>query len=459
MPKKKAQKRRNRLDRQIDQAILDRLRGGGSQSGGGVRSGGGGGQPIFVRPDSDFVGTPHSPAPAAPGPSRQGGGRRRRGKNSSGSGGALFNQLQERVSTDFANDLRVDPRYADELAALRAELESQGGELPQLDEQTAADLAAMRESELQDVSRTFQEARDDLLLRAFAGGTQQSTILGDTGQRLVEGEGQVRSQVLSQDAQRRIAARTEMANRIHSNLLARADLIEAEKEAALQDIGVQLDQRNARIGFLDQMMARANSLQIAQIGAGAQVRSAQIGADASIQTAQIGAAADIRQSLIGRDTAITVEGIRTRGDIAQARIHAGAAVTSARIGADASMFGDILGFRGQQDALRENARQFGLDLGFREAGLRQSDRHFNRSHLQRQHEFTMSNALDKDRLALDWAIFDYQRREASRQRKRQTYAALFAAAGAAIGGYYGGGQGAVAGAQAGGAIGGVFAGG
>lgn len=280
--------------------------------------------------------------------------------------GAYENALRDKVLNDLdAPGGALDPKYQDELDALRDEAaQYSDGKLPTLDDESSAEYDEILAAQRGELDMARQDAQDDWLLRAFGSGGQRSTVAGEAAGRMLYGLEQTHRQLLSDDAQRRLDARAGMADRIMQNLGFRAEIAGQQANIALQEFGIQTEERtadkNRRASLLDSVYNRRSSERIATIDADARIKSSRIAASATVKSAEYG----------------------YKGALA----HASAITESARLGANAAMFGDRKRFRLGKMQMREGARQFDVGIGYQDQWHSQ-DLALEREKLQYQNQW------------------------------------------------------------------------
>lgn len=255
------------------------------------------------------------------------------------------NKLRSKVLEDIdAEPEKLDTKYQDELSALKDEAaQYKDGKLPTLDEETSGEFDEMLAAQKGELDMARKDAQEDWLLRAYGSGGQRSTVAGEAAGRMLYGLEQTHRQLLSDDAQRRLNARADQADRIMQNLGFRAEITGQQAQIALEEFGIRSQERtadkNRRASLLDSVYNRHSAEKIAKIDADARVRSSRITAAATVKSAEYG----------------------YRGDLA----HASAARYASELGYEASIFGDRKRFRSQQLDRRQQARQFNTELDFR----------------------------------------------------------------------------------------------
>lgn len=147
-----------------------------------------------------------------------------------------------------------------ELGGLAKMLLERGGSLPGLPEDLQAQLDQILSSELADTEASFDTQKDDLVRRLFGQGLQRSTIAGDVGGRLVEGEARALSAVRSAAAQRALQLRTEIANRNlqAAGIAANALGAKLQGEVGFANVAAQ----NARTGAMVSIAAMENQTRL-----------------------------------------------------------------------------------------------------------------------------------------------------------------------------------------------------
>lgn len=150
-----------------------------------------------------------------------------------------------------------------ELGDLAKMLLEQGGDLAALPADLQEQLAQIQESELADAKASFSSQRKDLLRSLFGQGLNRSTIAGDVGSRLVEGEARALSAVRSAAAQRALQLRADIANRRlqAAGVAANALGAKLQGEVGFANVAAQ----NARTGAMLSIAAMENQTRLAQL--------------------------------------------------------------------------------------------------------------------------------------------------------------------------------------------------
>lgn len=255
----------------------------------------------------------------------------------------LQDRLEQEVNEGLDAETRVfeDPHAAelDDLKAQAAELGE--GPLPTLDEESAGEFDEMLDAQEGELDMRRKEEQENLLLRMFGSGAQQSTIAGEAAGRMLFGQEQTHRQLLADDASRRLNARADMADRIMNSIAFQAQVAGDQSNRALSAFGIEVQQeesaKDRASSMLDSLYGRRSHEKIAKIGADAQIKSSQISASAS---------------RYGADRSLEA---------------AGMAAASQRYSVDKSF---ELGKKG----LRIDKMKFNKDLGFRESQLGYQDK-------------------------------------------------------------------------------------
>jgi hypothetical protein len=281
----------------------------------------------------------------------------------------LQEQLEEKVSADVdAEPRQFEDEYEGELDRIREEAQQfESGELPELGEETAEQFDTMLEAQKGELDMRRQNEKEDLLLRMFGAGAQRSTVAGEAAGRMLYGQEQTHRQLLADDANRRLNARADMADRIMNSLAFQAQVAQGQQQTALQAFGIEVQQQESAkdraSNMLDSLYGRRSNEKIAKIGANAQIKSAQIGASAQVKSAGIHAAAT--------------------------RYAASASAAAQRYSVDKNF---KLGMKGMK---MEN-RQFNKDLGFRQESLQYQDKWNQQDFGLREKELQYQDKWNKD---------------------------------------------------------------
>lgn len=216
----------------------------------------------------------------------------------------LQQDLEAKVKADVDAEPRVfEDEYKGELDELKGKAAELGeGPLPTLDEESAAEYDEILSAQKGELDMRRKQEQENLLLRMFGVGGQQSTVAGEAAGRMLFGQEQTHRQLLADDAARRLGARAEMADRMMNSLAFQAQVAQGQQQTALQAFGIEVQQeesaKDRAANMLDSLYGRRSSEKIAKIGADAQVKSAGIharasmyGADRSLEAAQAHAAA------------------------------------------------------------------------------------------------------------------------------------------------------------------------
>jgi hypothetical protein len=195
-------------------------------------------------------------------------------------------ELEAKVQADTNADPRVfeDP-YKDELDDLKGQAADLGkGPLPTLDEETAGSFDTMLEAQKGELEMARKQQQEQLLLRMFGSGGQQSTVAGEAAGRMMFGQEQTHRQLLADDANRRLAARAEMADRMMSSIAFQAQVAQGQQQTALSAFGIEVQQaesaKDRAANMLDSLYGRRSNEAIAEVGAAAQIKSSKISASA-----------------------------------------------------------------------------------------------------------------------------------------------------------------------------------
>lgn len=159
--------------------------------------------------------------------------------------------LMQMVSQEAMQDLSLDPMWRERMLAVADQMASLQGRLIDLNPELAGELDKTLAAARGEASMAYQDASDDLLLRAFAGGTQQSTIFGDAAGRLAYGQAQVERQIVADDAARRLGLRTDLTQQALGSLDAQAGVLGQGAQIDIAGLDLQRANREARLGLLD----------------------------------------------------------------------------------------------------------------------------------------------------------------------------------------------------------------
>jgi hypothetical protein len=255
---------------------------------------------------------------------------------------ALKAELEDKVSGDLDADPKVfDDQYKDELDDLKGQAADLGkGPLPTLDEESAESFDTMLEAQKGELDMRRKQEQENLLLRMFGSGAQQSTVAGEAAGRMLFGQEQTHRALLADDAQRRLGARAEMADRMMNSLAFQAQVAQGQQSVALQAFGIEVQQEESA-------KDRASSMLDSLYGRRSAERQQKMAADAQVKSAGISA----RASMYGADRSL---------EAAQAH-------------ASASRFGSQMQFKLGQMGLENDMTQFNADLGFRDKSLQYQD--------------------------------------------------------------------------------------
>lgn len=202
--------------------------GGGTGGGGGNGGTGGGGMPNAAQ-----QGAPEDPGQMQDWLAAQG-----------------FGDLTAQTAADAANDLSLDPVWRNRMLEIANQMQGMQGKLIDLNPELAAELDKVMAAERGQADLAYGDAKDDLLLRAFGSGTQQSTIFGDAAGRLAYGQAQIGQQILSADAQRRLGLRTQMTEQAMANLNSQADVLGQGAQIDIAGLNVEGQNRDRRLQLL-----------------------------------------------------------------------------------------------------------------------------------------------------------------------------------------------------------------
>lgn len=341
--------------------------------------------------------------------------------------------------------MKLDPRYQAELDALGTEAAGMQGKFLDLDEAAKADLATAKEAQLQRSRSVFNSQRDDLLTKLFAGGTNQSTIAGDMGGRIVADQALVEGDIEGQSADRTLAMRQALTDSSQKNLSLRADMARSKGDMALNELGINVDQlERGRDRDADIWKANLNSKTDKEVA----------GINASASAAAAGASAEASKfgSLVG----LFGDQLRTSENARQ--FDAGLGLDRDRLGLDRDRLTSDNKFRQGELDLGRLKSDRDYDIGKRNVsvqrfGIQSENNRYNsglafdreryagdsafrdRSFTEDTRRFDMGYGLDKGRLDLDTYIAQHNAKNQSRAIKTQQRGQLMSTAGSLIGAY------------------------
>jgi len=107
-------------------------------------------------------------------------------------------------------------------ADLEAILMQQG--LPALDAQTLSAFVAAREAQMQQAQGQFTVGRDALMEDMFGRNMQRSTVAGEAGGRMLEGQARTLAGIEAQDAMARLGQQNVMADRLQRGAATAGDI-------------------------------------------------------------------------------------------------------------------------------------------------------------------------------------------------------------------------------------------
>jgi hypothetical protein len=138
--------------------------------------------------------------------------------------------------------------------------------LPELDAQQLAAFAKAKESQQLEANKVFTTQKDQLMEDMFGRGMQRSTVAGEAGGRMLEGQARTMAGIEAQDAMSRLQQQNVLADRVQKGAMASADT-RAKFRSAQASENAAASQANATRSM-----------------AAAQVASAEIGARSRMAT-------------------------------------------------------------------------------------------------------------------------------------------------------------------------------
>ena len=280
--------------------------------------------------------------------------------------------LQNRLEGEVGGAIGADPLVFEdeqkaELDRIRGVAQEQeSGELPTLGEETKEQMDTQLAAQEGALEMQRQQGKDDLLLRMFGKGGQQSTVAGEAAGRMLYGQEQTRRQLLADDASRRLGARADMADRIMNSLAFQAQVAQGQQQTALQAFGLEVSQiesgKDRATSMLDSLYGRRSAEKQTKMQTRAQITSANISASAQRYSAD-----------------------------ASARAQLG----SARISAQSQKFAVKKQFKLGKMEMRSGNRQFQQDLGFRQSNLAHQDKWQNQDFSLREKELQYQDKWNK----------------------------------------------------------------
>jgi hypothetical protein len=147
--------------------------------------------------------------------------------------------MPEDIASDQAHLMHVDPKYQEQLDALGAEVASKQGKLVQLDPESQAQIDEWTNAQIGQSRQSYNDNRADMLARLFAGGTNQSTIAGDIGGRLLDNQALTEGTLKGQGADRALNLRQFLTDDQRQALGLRAQIAQGSQDAALKEPGHQ----------------------------------------------------------------------------------------------------------------------------------------------------------------------------------------------------------------------------
>jgi hypothetical protein len=147
---------------------------------------------------------------------------------------------------------------------IASELMARKGQLSDLDPETQARLAKVKEAELMMLDKTMSEQSAQLLENMFGRGIQRSTIAGRVGEQLVASQGIARAGIESSAAQRYIGIQKDISDRAV-----------AEAQVAVQDLSSLRQYKVGMAGVDAENRRTAASLKMAAMETSAKMAIAQ----------------------------------------------------------------------------------------------------------------------------------------------------------------------------------------
>lgn len=300
------------------------------------------------------------------------------------------------LASDQAELMKLDPKYQEQLAALGEEAKGMQGKLLDLDEAAQADLGKAKDAQLNRSRAVFNDKRDELLTRLFAGGTNQSTIAGDMGGRIVADQALVESDIEGQSADRALAMRQQLTDGARDTLALRAQMAQGQGDMALQELGINVDQ-------LERGRDRQANMWEANLNAQTDLAAASMSASASAASAAAGLEADKFNSLVG------LYGDMARNQENARQFDAGLSLDKDRLSLDRDRLTSDNTFRQKQLDLDHLNSDRDYDLGKRDIGVRRAAINAENN------RFSQQLAFDKERYAGDSAFRDREFAEDTRR--------------------------------------------
>jgi hypothetical protein len=309
----------------LDMSFLDSGGGGGSSSGGGGgggrRSGGGGGVGDLGRGDEALSVDESLP------------------EGSLVTSEELGSSLEEYISSTLAEDpskiYELDPSLQEEAESLRQQLIEAGSSLADLDPETAAAFEQEIAQEIALSQRGFEVMKDDFLVRMFGSGTEQSTMAGDIGGRLVGDQSLTEAGIRSQGAMRKLGARQFLTQSKMQGLGMAQEGLNAQRMSELQRLGLIQADRTSQMGLAGQVTGALSD-------AHSRIAQARLQADAEIKGSRMQAEATVKS----------------------AKAQASAMVRSAKINAAADKYATRATLASQMYGYQQQSEQFGYDLDY-----------------------------------------------------------------------------------------------
>lgn len=203
-----------------------------------------------------------------------------------------------------APSFQLDPKFAEQFAALQQALQDSQGKLAELDPATLDAFQAQKKARLGDFEAEANKAQNDLLVRLFGSGVAQSTTAasqaGDFAASKARGADAITADIASQELQ----TRQFLTQSNLQNLQVQLDALNNEQQGALAELGIQADTvtkyRQQNVSLLSDLLGYQTQRDVAKTSADAQIKAAQIGARASTDAAKFGFISDLYRTQIGQ---------------------------------------------------------------------------------------------------------------------------------------------------------------
>jgi hypothetical protein len=248
--------------------------------------------------------------------------------------------LQDYITTTLQEDpnkiYELDPGLADEAASLRAQMLEAGGDLADLSPEDQAEFETMLTAELAMSERGFETMKNDFLTRMFGSGTEQSTIAGDIGGRLVGDQQLVEQQIRAANAGQQLGMRQFLTQNKMGALGMASENLNQTRMAELQRLGLVSADRASQMGLSSNVFGALSDAQ-------SRIAQARLSADAELKSASMQANATVKA----------------------AKAQANAMVSSARIGAAADKYATRATLATQMYGMNQADKQFGYELDYK----------------------------------------------------------------------------------------------